>query len=212
MGDDLSIVRSARVSYDASWRKTTTKTSGDAELIRYLKRNGHNTPFESVVFTFEIIAPIFVTRQWMRHRTQSYNEVSARYTELPNKFFVPELKDITYQSTYNKQMRTSEMNEFANEIREELINSYERSYASYEALLMLNCPREIARAILPTGIYTHFFTTMNLHNLFGFLYERLHKSAQHEIKVYAEAMLELITPQVPIAVEAFKEFQLRIET
>ena len=105
MGSDLSISRSARVSYDAAWRAGEDKGS-DARLINYLYANGHNTPFESVEVQFEIKAPIFVFRQWHRHRTQSYNEVSARYTELSEEFYVPELDQITTQSKDNKQMRT----------------------------------------------------------------------------------------------------------
>ena len=116
MGDDLSIVRNARVSYDAEWRAGEDK-GGDERLINYLYKNHHNTPFESVTFTFDVKAPIFVLRQWHRHRTQSYNELSARYRELPAEFYVPELEQITTQSTDNKQMRTDEVHPHAVEIQ-----------------------------------------------------------------------------------------------
>ena len=105
MGDDLSIVRAARVSYDADWR-TGDDAGKDEKLIRYLMRNRHTSPFEAVVFTFEVKAPLFVLRQWQRHRTWSYTEVSARYSELPDEFYVPDVAGITTQSASNKQMRT----------------------------------------------------------------------------------------------------------
>lgn len=203
MGSDLSIVRNARVSYDAAWRAGDDEGS-DTRLINYLYKNGHNTPFEAVTFTFEIKAPIFVLRQWHRHRTQSYNELSARYRELPAEFYVPDLGQITTQSTDNKQMRTSEVNTDAIRIRELLKTQNMDSFAIYRELLDLGCPRELARSVLPVGTYSHMFATMNLHNLFRFLSERLHPHAQYEIRVYAQAMLELIRPIVPVAVQAFE--------
>lgn len=148
MGSDLSIVRNARVSYDAAWRAGDDEGS-DTRLINYLYKNGHNTPFEAVTFTFEIKAPIFVLRQWHRHRTQSYNELSARYRELPAEFYVPDLGQITTQSTDNKQMRTSEVNTDAIRIRELLKTQNMDSFAIYRELLDLGCPRELARSVLP---------------------------------------------------------------
>lgn len=203
MGSDLSIVRNARVSYDAEWRAGENEGSDD-RLIGYLMRNKHNTPFESVTFTFDIKAPIFVIRQWHRHRTQSYNELSARYRELPEEFFIPMKDAITTQSTDNKQMRTGEIHQDAEFIQDVIYESNTASFAEYKKLLRAGCPRELARSVLPVGTYTHMFATMNLHNLFGFLRERLHEHAQHEIRVYAEAMLQLIEPVVPVAVKHFK--------
>ena len=116
MGNDLSIVRNARVSYDAEWRAGNDKGS-DEKLINYLYKNKHSTPFESVTVTFEVKAPIFVFRQWHRHRTQSYNELSARYKELPEEFYVPEIEQITTQSKDNKQMRTDEIHPKAKQLR-----------------------------------------------------------------------------------------------
>lgn len=204
MGSDLSIVRNARVSYDAEWR--TGEDSGkDEKLIGYLLRNGHNTPFESATITFEIKAPIFVFRQWHRHRTQSYNELSARYKELPEEFYIPELDQITTQSSDNKQMRTYEPNENAHGIQLTIQVQNEMAFKSYHDMLELGCPREIARSVLPVGTYSHMFATMNLHNLFRFLSERLHPHAQYEIRVYAQAILELIEPLYPVCVAAFKE-------
>lgn len=204
MGNDLSIVRSARVSYDAEWR-TREDENKDEGLIRYLMRNRHTTPFESVQFTFEVKAPIFTFRQWHRHRTQSYNEVSARYTELPEEFYVPELDQITYQSPDNKQMRTGTMNREAPAIKFTINEQCKTAFSTYHKLLRVGCPRELARTVLPLGTYSRMFTSMNLHNLFHFLRLRLHPHAQWEIRTYAEAMLELITPIAPVAVEAFKD-------
>ena len=198
MGGDLSISRAARVSYDAPPREEDTK------LINYLWRNGHTSPFESVALTFEVSAPIFVLRQWHRHRTQSYNELSARYRPLPNMWYVPEVDQITTQSTNNKQMRTNEPHPFAEEIQLNIERQCQQAYTTYEALLNDGCPRELARGVLPVNMYSHMFTTMNLLNCFRFLGERLHPHAQYEIRVYAEAMLELIEPVAPIAVSAFK--------
>lgn len=216
MGVDLSIVRNARVSYDAAWRAGENK-GGDEGLIKYLKREGHNTPFEAVVFTFEVKAPIFSFRQWHRHRTQSYNELSARYKELLEIFYVPEPHLIGEQAEGNKQCRTiadaaheatgeyeveqqQRMEKLCRDIREQ----NEAAFECYRYLLSEGVPRELARSVLPMGTYSHMFATVNLHNLFGFMGERLHGHAQYEIRVYAQAMLKLIEPIVPVAVEAFK--------
>lgn len=199
MGGDLSISRAARVSYDAPPREE------DSMLIRYLMKNNHSTPFEAVTMTFEVKAPIFVLRQWHRHRTQSYNELSARYKELPNEFYIPELAQITEQSKDNKQMRTEDQHAEAQLIQDVIRSVSERAFEAYKWLLNDKCPRELARSILPVGTYSHMFCTMNLHNLFHFLRLRLHEHAQYEIRVYAEAMLELVSDVAPCAVGAFKE-------
>lgn len=204
MGNDLSIVRAARVSYDADWR-TGEDEGKDEKLIAYLMKNHHTSPFEVVTFTFEVKAPLFVFRQWHRHRTWSYNEVSARYSELPEEFYVPELSDITHQSTSNKQMRTSEQHDNALLMQSYMRKSMMDAFALYKELLAQGCPRELARAVLPTSTYSRMFATVDLHNLFHFLRLRLHEHAQKEIRVYAEAMLELVEPIVPYAVAAFKE-------
>jgi len=204
MGSDLAIARNARVSYDAAWR-AGNDTGSDTRLIRYLYKHKHNTPFECVTFTFEVKAPIFVLRQWMRHRTWSYNEVSARYTELPAVAYLPDESDITTQSSDNKQMRTDETHRYAEAMRELMRTSAAQSFAAYETLLSFNCPRELARTVLPVSTYSHMFCTVNLHNLFRFLSERLHPSAQYEIRVYAKAILDIIKPIVPVATGAFIE-------
>lgn len=204
MGNDLSIVRAARVSYDADWR-TGDDAGKDERLISYLMKNHHTSPFEAVTFTFEVKAPLFVFRQWHRHRTWSYNEVSARYAELPEEFYVPELFDITHQSTSNKQMRTNEQHDNALLMQSYMRKSMMDAFALYKELLAQGCPRELARSVLPCSTYSRMFATADLHNLFHFLRLRLHEHAQKEIRVYAEAMLELVEPIVPYAVAAFKE-------
>ncbi len=204
MGSDLSIVRNARVSYDAAWR-TGENQKGDEKLINYLMRHGHNTPFESCTITFEIRAPIFVFRQWHRHRTQSYNELSARYKELPEEFYVPDVGVITTQHTDNKQMRTQEQNEHAMEIQALIAHENMQSFKSYHKLIKMGCPRELARSVLPVGTYSHMFATANLHNWYRFLSERLHPHAQYEIRVYAEVILEMLAELFPVATAAFKQ-------
>jgi thymidylate synthase (FAD) len=205
MGGDLSIARAARVSYDAAWRAGEDHGS-DARLIKYLWRNHHTSPFEAVTFTFEVKAPIFVFRQWHRHRTWSFNEVSARYTELPEEFYVPDPALIGVQSASNKQARDLNANyapnvkrESANYIRE----SCEDAFRAYRNLIARGVPRELARSVLPVATYSHMFATVNLLNLFKFCTLRSHEHSQYEIRVYSDAMLELIRPIVPVAVDAY---------
>ncbi len=204
MGNDLSIVRSARVSYNAEWR-AGADSSADEKLIHYLLKNGHSTPFESVTVTFDVKAPIFVFRQWHRHRTQSYNELSARYRELPEEFYVPDLNQITTQSTDNKQMRTTEQHPDGQCFRQSIIEVGEEAFKQYRAMIELGCPRELARSVLPVGTYSHMFSTANLFNWMRFLKERQHPHAQYEIRVYADAIAALLKNVAPIAMAAFKE-------
>lgn len=205
MGSDLSVVRNARVSYDADWRAGENEGS-DKRLIKYLYRHGHNTPFESVIFTFDVKLPIFVARQWMRHRTWSYNEISARYKELPEEYYVPDPSVIGVQSKDNKQMRLIDCENYDAWSSAELIDiQCKQSFEAYRQLIEDDVPRELARIVLPVGTYTHMFATVNLNNLFKFIKERQHEHAQYEIRVYAEAMLELIKPVAPVCVEAFQE-------
>lgn len=208
MGDDLSVVRAARVSYDAAWRAGADEGS-DYRLINYLMKNRHTSPFEAVQFQFEIKCPIFIARQWHRHRTWAYNEVSARYTALPEEFYVPDPKHIGVQSQDNKQVRDIDLDggvgDVAKASSEAIQSVCENSFAVYRAMLDAGVPRELVRSVLPVATYTHFFGSVNLHNLLHFLGLRLHSHAQYEIRVYAEAILELITPVVPTTVDAFLE-------
>lgn len=203
MGSDLSVVRSARVSYDAEWR-SGDDAGKDAKLINYLIKNHHTSPLESVTFTFEVKAPIFVLRQWMRHRTWSFNEISARYAVLPEELYVPELSQITTQSDSNKQMRTDLQHPFAQKIQDKLSEQNYKSFEIYKELIDEGCPRELARTVLPVGVYSHMFASVDLHNLTHFIKLRAHNHSQYEIRVYADAILKLIEPIVPECVKAIK--------
>lgn len=206
MGSDLSVVRSARVSYNAEWR-TGEDAGKDEKLIKYLVKNHHTSPMECVQFTFEVKAPIFVFRQWHRHRTWSYNEVSARYSELPEEFYIPTPEHVGVQSSSNKQMRVLEENAGLTQKDVEFINDLQRhsqeGFALYRKHLEAGVPRELARCLLGLNTYSHMFATVDLHNLFHFLNLRLHSHSQYEIRVYADAMLQLIQPVVPFTVAAW---------
>ena len=207
MGSDLAISRAARVSYNEEWRAGEDEGS-DAKLIKYLKKNKHHTPFESVVLTFEVKAPIFVFRQWHRHRTWSYNELSARYRELPEEFYVPEYAQITPQSKNNKQGRESEgFDGQEKDIIQQLIWAQCKSaFVVYKMLLEKGLAKELARMVLPVNTYSHMFATVNLLNLMRFLSLRDHDHAQYEIRVYAEAMRELAKNIAPVSIAAWEEF------
>lgn len=205
MGSDLSIVRAARVSYDADWR-TGEDAGKDEKLIRYLMTNSHTTPFETVVFTFEVKAPIFIFRQWHRHRTFTYNEISARYTELDEGFYVPSPEALGAQSKDNKQARDlGVVLPNGETIIEWMARQNELAFQVYRHLLEFGVPRELARGVIPLSAYSRMFATVDLHNLFHFLRLRLHSHAQYEIREYANALRYLIQPIVPIAVSAFEE-------
>jgi thymidylate synthase (FAD) len=220
MGNDLSIVRAARVSYDGDWR-TGNDEGKDTKLIGYLLRNKHTSPFESVIFTFEIKCPIFVLRQWGRHRTQdyndgagigyekfwSYNEVSARYTELPEEFYTPQVAHITTQSKNSKQARTETQHENADLMQDLMRESCNAQFSCYKNLLNSGCPRELARIIFPVNTYTRLFATVNLHNLLLWLERRIHSHAQYEIRVYAMAIEDIICNIVPVTMEAWNEIR-----
>ena len=208
MGNDLSVVRSARVSYDAEWRAGIEDLK-DNKLIHYLMKNRHTSPFEAVTFTFQVKAPIFVFRQWHRHRTWSYNEVSARYAELPEEVYIPSIQHIGTQSKSNKQMRdmaqAADISKEDIEFIHDLQCHSEVGFAHYRKHIRAGVPRELARLFLGLNTYSKMFATVNLHNLFHFLRLRLHEHAQYEIRVYAEAMLSLIKPIVPVSAAAFWE-------
>ncbi len=213
MGNDLSVVRAARVSYDADWRAGEDEGK-DAKLINYLLKNKHTTPFEMVQFKFEIKAPIFVFRQWHRHRTWSFNEMSGRYVELDEGFYVPEVGMYGVQNVANKQQRDitdtkrmpfdTEQTERDIKWRQEQVAQNRMALGLYRAHVHEGMPRELARSILPVATYSRMQASVDLHNLFHFLKLRCHSHAQYEIKVYADAILELIEPMVPVSVAAFR--------
>jgi len=205
MGCDEAIVDAARVSY----AKGTKVVSDTRSLIRYLMRHWHTTPFEMVEFKFHIRAPIFVARQWMRHRTASVNEVSARYSILDDEFFLPD--HLRSQSATNKQGSEEEMSGDQLLILKQKA-SCDMAFHVYGDLLKQGCSRELARTHLPVSTMTEFFWKINLHNLFHFLKLRMDSHAQPEIQVLAKQVYELIRPIVPIACEAFEDFVLNTIT
>ena len=204
-GGDQRIVQSARVSYGEG----TKSVSQDGALIDYLLRHQHTSPFEQVVMTFHVKMPIFVARQWVRHRTGRMNEVSGRYSIMKEEFYVPEADKVSPQSKDNKQGRASEAfdSETANKIINQLEEGQKSSYENYSELLDAGLAREIARINLPLSLYTEFYWEMDLHNLFHFLKLRLNNHAQYEIRVYAEVMLEMCKKVAPMATESFINHQ-----
>lgn len=212
MGSDLSVVRSARVSYDAI-DKVDVDKEADAKLINYLWNNGHTSPFEHVAFTFQAKVPIFVLRQWLRHRTQRPNERSGRYKVLPREFYIPEVSKIGKQSSSNKQMRDIDViDQLTYQKRAEecktLLEHNNNSFDLYDNLLQQGWPRELARTVLPKSTYSEIVVTVDLHNLLKFIDQRSHEHAQYEIQVYAEAILKLIEPIVPITIQAWRSTNL----
>jgi thymidylate synthase (FAD) len=204
MGSDLSIVRAARVSYDAAWRAGEDQGS-DNRLLNYLWRNRHTSPFEAVTFTFEVKAPIFVFRQWHRHRTWSFNELSARYRELPEEFYLPDYSAIGVQSKDNKQGRDLvDAGDVAESARWAIDQHCSLAFRAYREMLSIGVPRELARSVLPVATYSHMFATVDLLNLLKFLTLRCDAHAQYEIRVYADAMRDLIRDVVPVAVSAWE--------
>lgn len=206
MGSDAAIVQAARVSYGAG----TKKVNEDRGLIRYLMRHAHTTPFEMVEFKFHVKLPIFVARQWIRHRTANVNEYSGRYSVMKDEFYVPDAVQIRPQSQSNKQGRSDEtLSEVETaEILALLQNGQDRSYQDYETLLEKNFARELARINLPVSQYTEWYWKIDLHNLFHFLRLRMDSHAQYEIRVYAEAMAQIVREIVPFAYEAFEDYVL----
>lgn len=201
MGSDINVVNAARISYDG---KAGANPEGDKKLINYLWKHKHSTPFEAVTLTFEVKAPIFVFRQWHRHRTWSYNELSARYRELPEEFYIPEATQITEQSTDNKQMRTTKQNEYAEEMRDQMKEHNTKGFHIYQSMLADGCPRELARTVLPLATYSHMFATVNLLNLMKFCTLRSHEHAQYEIRVYSDAMVDLARAVAPVSIGAWE--------
>ncbi len=200
-GGDQRIVQSARVSYGEG----TKSVSQDGALIDYLLRHQHTSPFEQVVMTFHVKMPIFVARQWVRHRTGRMNEVSGRYSIMKDEFYVPAEDKVAPQSTDNKQGRATEA--FDKETAEKIIGQLEAgqkdAYENYSELIDSGLAREIARINLPLSLYTEFYWEMDLHNLFHFLKLRLDSHAQYEIRVYAEVILEMCRKVAPMATESF---------
>ena len=209
MGNDTSIVQAARVSYGEG----TKKSRDDKSLIFYLMRHWHSTPFEMCEVKLHVKLPVFVARQWIRHRTANVNEYSARYSILDNEFYIPKSENLASQSKSNNQGRGDVLvGEEAKEVIQILKNDSLRSYKSYEEMLSnenkKGLARELARMNLPTNIYTQWYWKTDLHNLFNFIRLRNDQHAQYEIRVYAEKIAELVKKWVPFAFEAFEQYQL----
>lgn len=206
LGSDQRIVQSARVSYGEG-----TKTyRQDKGLINYLMRNDHTSPFEQVVFTFHVKAPIFVARQWVRHRTARMNEISGRYSVMKDEVYLPDEGSIALQSEDNKQGRQEEPVDAATaeKVRTMLSDNARRTFDTYHELLDMGIARELSRINLPLSIYTEFYWEIDLHNLFHFLQLRLDHHAQAEIRAYAEVMFDIVRKVCPIASEAFENHRL----
>ena len=201
MGSDERIVAAARVSYGAG----TKSFRQDRGLINYLLRNDHTSPFEQVVFTFHAKMPIFVARQWIRHRTARVNEISGRYSVMKDEFYVPAKRDVAFQSSDNKQGRCTETvpDSLRKQVLDILTSANARSYRDYTRLLDKNIARELARVNLPLSLYTEWYWQIDLNNLFHFLALRLDAHAQVEIRRYAEAIDRLARTVCPLAFEAF---------
>lgn len=204
MGNDAAIVQAARVSYGAG----TKKRSEDAALIRYLLRHKHTSPFEMVEVKLHIKAPIFVARQWVRHRTASANEISGRYSILSDEMYLPDDTQISFQSSDNKQGRsaTAVPDALRERVRELLLSGQRESYAAYQELIDAEIARELARIALPVSVYTEWYWKMNLHNLFHFLALRTDAHAQFEIRIYAEAICLIVQRLAPVAYQAFIDY------
>lgn len=209
MGVDASIPRAARLSYG----KGTQKVSNDQGLINYLMRHWHTSPFEMCEITMHVKLPIFVARQWIRHRTANVNEYSARYSILDREFYIPKPAQLARQSTTNNQGRGDVLSiEESKMVLEILKEDASRAYDHYEEMIDdesgPGLARELARMNLPANIYTQWYWKIDLHNLFHFLRLRADSHAQYEIRVYAETICEIVKDWVPMSYGAFEEYRL----
>ncbi|MFN8221118.1 MAG: FAD-dependent thymidylate synthase [Fimbriimonadales bacterium] len=205
MGGDERIVQAARVSYGSG----TKSYRQDRALIHYLMRHDHTSPFEQVQLTFHTKMPIFVARQWVRHRTARLNEISGRYSIMKDEFYVPKPEQMQGQSKDNKQARSEEAVEGAEAMIAEMQDDQALVYAHYQQMIDQGLAREIARNNLPLSLYTEWYWQIDLHNLFHFLHLRMDAHAQYEIRVFAEAMAKCARAVAPLAYEAFEEHKQR---
>ncbi|MCC5974159.1 MAG: FAD-dependent thymidylate synthase [Rubellimicrobium sp.] len=209
MGDDAAICQAARVSYG----RGTRSVQNDEGLIRYLMRHWHSTPFEMCEVKLHVKLPVFVARQWIRHRTANVNEYSARYSILDREFYIPEATHLAAQSTINNQGRGESLTEGeAARVLDWLREDAARAYDHYEAMIsqegQQGLARELARMNLPANIYTQWYWKVDLHNLFHFLRLRADSHAQYEIRVYAQAIARIVADWVPAAWGAFADYRL----
>lgn len=197
-GSDLDVVNAARVSFG---KISTELSERDKKLINYLMKHNHTSPFEHNQFSFRIKAPLFVVRQWMRHRMNSYNEISYRYVKAPLEFYIP--PKWRYQDKVNRQGSVGEFED--QELKKQYQKAIDFAVKNYEELLEKGVCRELARGLLPLCTYTEFIFTCNLHSLTHFLKLRLDPGAQFEIRQFAHGMLDLAHPHFPVSLSAWKE-------
>ncbi len=206
LGGDQRIVQAARVSYGSG----TKSFRQDRGLIHYLLRNDHTSPFEQVILTFHCKMPVFVARQWVRHRTARLNEISGRYSVMRDEFYVPDADQLRFQSADNKQARGDER--LPTDVSQAILQEYQADqaalYGHYTGMIEKGLAREVARANLPLSLYTEWYWQIDLHNLLRFLHLRMDAHAQYEIRVYAEAMADCAKAVAPLAYEAFEEHVL----
>lgn len=205
MADDMSVVNSARVSF-AQQKENGELSNADMGLINFLMRERHGTPFEHNSFRFHVKTPVFVAREWFRHRIGSFNEFSARYSEVPNDFFVPEQEDIRAQVGKPGSYSFEPLSENVSISTVEIINAAnERAYETYAGLLEMGVAKEQARVVLPVSMYTQFYWTVNARALMNFLSLRTHETAQRDIRFYADAVYALVAPIMPVTFEAWEK-------
>ena len=204
MGGDDAVVQAARVSFG----KGITEPERDRKLLEYLMANRHETPFEHSVFKFHIKCPIFVARQWFRHRMASYNEISGRYTKMKEEFCLPEQLRTQKARNYKFDDVDKELND---ELKQKITDSYDQCYNVYKELLAKGVAKEHARLVLPLSLYTQFYWSINARALLNFLSLRLDEHAQFEIREYAEAIAKVMEAKMPWTFDAFNRYVINGE-
>jgi thymidylate synthase (FAD) len=205
MADDASVVNAARVSFAKNAVLPNQMSDADKGLINFLMREKHGTPFEHNSFRFHVKTPVFVAREWFRHRIGSFNEFSARYSEVPNDFFVPDERDVRAQVGKPGSYSFEPLSENVSRSTVEIINAAnERAYETYAGLLEMGVAKEQARVVLPVSMYTQFYWTVNARALMNFLSLRTHETAQRDIRFYADAVYALVAPVMPVTFESWE--------
>ena len=205
MADDASVVNAARVSFAKNAVLPNQMSDADKGLINFLMREKHGTPFEHNSFRFHVKTPVFVAREWFRHRIGSFNEFSARYSEVPNDFFVPDERDVRAQVGKPGSYSFEPLSENVSRSTVEIINAAnERAYETYAGLLEMGVAKELARSVLPVSMYTQFYWTVNARALMNFLSLRTHETAQRDIRFYADAVYALVAPVMPVTFESWE--------
>jgi thymidylate synthase (FAD) len=211
MADDSSVVNSARVSFAKNKVESAEVSDVDKGLINFLMRERHGTPFEHNAFRFHIKTPVFVAREWFRHRIGSFNEFSARYSEVPNEFFVPEKEDVRTQVGKPGAYTFDPIGDpLASTALLMIENTNEAAYRTYQSLLEMGVAKEQARVVLPVSMFTQFYWTVNARALMNFLSLRTHETAQRDIRQYADAVLKLAAPEMPITFAAWEKHDRQV--